>query len=388
MKLTREELADLLEGSPDLDLDSITELDASQVISTVVDHLMDEIDDRAGEPDRAEDRDDGNGTEPDPAMDDAASGNPEITWFEYDEWDFAAHDYRPGYCRVGERRGTEGDGAFYEETLRSNHGLVIETRRRFEQLRPEESRRVFRLDDGPDIDLDEAIAFHADKLAGTGPLPRFYTRRNKIVRDVAVALLLDMSASTNDEIGPATPPTAGATAKRVIDIEKESAVLMVEALGAIGDAYGLYGFSGQGHDSVELHVIKELDAAFDDAARRRLSGIEPVRATRMGPAIRHTTSKLDAYPAKVKILILVSDGQPQDDDYGPDRGVIDYAVHDTKRALLEARRKRIMPFLITVDSDGHEYLGQMCGDIGYEIVADIESLPRRLPRLYRYLAGD
>ena len=28
----------------------------------------------------------------------------------------------------------------------------------------------------------------------------------------------------------------------------------------------------------------------------------------------------------------------------------------------------------------------MCDDIGYEVVSDIESLPRRLPALYKVLA--
>ena len=43
------------------------------------------------------------------------------------------------------------------------------------------------------------------------------------------------------------------------------------------------------------------------------------------------------------------------------------------------------PFCITVDRAGHDYLKQMAADIGYEVVADIESLPQRLPSLYRRL---
>jgi len=107
----------------------------------------------------------------------------------------------------------------------------------------------------------------------------------------------------------------------------------------------------------------------------------------MGPAIRHTIAKLDDHDARVKILILVSDGRPQDEEYGPVRGEKEYAIHDTKRALLEARRRRITPFLITVDSAGRDYLRHICDDVGYEVVADIESLPSRLPKLYRHLAA-
>jgi nitric oxide reductase NorD protein len=87
----------------------------------------------------------------------------------------------------------------------------------------------------------------------------------------------------------------------------------------------------------------------------------------------------------VKILFLVSDGRPQDHGYGRDRTEKEYAIHDTKQALVEARRKGITPFALTVDKEGHDYLGQMCEDMGYEVLADIEALPSRLPTLYRRL---
>ena len=40
---------------------------------------------------------------------------------------------------------------------------------------------------------------------------------------------------------------------------------------------------------------------------------------------------------------------------------------------------------ITVDKEGHDYLGQMCGDMAYEVLDNIELLPARLPSLYRRL---
>ena len=44
-------------------------------------------------------------------------------------------------------------------------------------------------------------------------------------------------------------------------------------------------------------------------------------------------------------------------------------------ALIEAKRKGMVPFCLTVDRYGHDYLKTMCADIGYEVVPDIESLP-------------
>ncbi len=253
-----------------------------------------------------------------------------------------------------------------------------------------------------------------EKRAGHPHTDKLYWRRNKVERDVAVAFLLDMSASTDEEIEKrrqqfkdepdfdndprryfqwlaqrrAQQAAGSGMPKRIIDLEKESTVLLITALETIGDTYGIYGFSGYGRDNVEFYVIKDLDEPFSDKVTRRIDKITPIRSTRMGPALRHATAKLDSYDAKVKILFLVSDGRPQDHGYGRDRTEKEYAVHDTKQALVEAKRDSITPFLITVDKDGHDYLKQMCDDIGYEVVDEIESLPRRLPTLYRHLAAD
>ncbi len=409
--LTKEQLMELLENSVEITISEWAEGDLASSLGMFLDNLEKDAATPAGEP-----KDQDGETGDDPGGGEGADDEElkvEVDWHYYDEWDFRASDYRPRWCRVGERPADEGDTEYYEETLRKHHGLVMETRRQFELMRPESFRKLKRLEDGHDIDLDEAISFHIDKKAGVGPLARVYTRRNKIERDVAVAFLLDMSASTDEEIekqrqkyeeeeedfqgdpskyfqwlAQRRARQAIEPPKRIIDLEKESTVLVVEALEAIGDAYGIYGFSGYGRDNVEFHVVKDLDEEFNDRVRKRIGKIDPVRSTRMGPAIRHTIHKLEEYDAKVKILIMVSDGRPQDHGYGRDRTEKEYAVHDTKQALNEAKRVGVTPFLITVDKEGHDYLKQMCDDIGYEVVDNIESLPRRLPTLYRHLAAD
>ncbi|MEE8422445.1 MAG: VWA domain-containing protein [Dehalococcoidia bacterium] len=407
--ITQEQLQELLEKSVEITISEWAEGDFASSLGLFLSDLDKDMATPAGEGEAQKGDQPGGGEEGEPEQDLPI----EIEWFYYDEWDFRAADYRPRWCRVGERPAEEGELDYYEETLRKYHGLVMETRRQFELLRPESFRKIKRLEDGDEIDLDRALEFLVDKRAGVGPLAQIYWRRNKIERDVAVAFLLDMSASTDEEIEKQRPKydekeddfdddprkyfqwlaqrrakQAVEPPKRIIDLEKESAVLIVEALEAIGDSYGIYGFSGYGRENVEFYAIKDLDERFGDRVRKRIDKIEPIRSTRMGPAIRHTITKLEEYDAKVKILILVSDGRPQDHGYGRDRTEKEYAVHDTRQALLEAKRAGITPFLITVDKEGHDYLGEMCTDIGYEVVSDIESLPRRLPSLYRALATD
>jgi nitric oxide reductase activation protein len=54
-------------------------------------------------------------------------------------------------------------------------------------------------------------------------------------------------------------------------------------------------------------------------------------------------------------------------------------------ALTEAHSRTITPFCLTLDKAGHDYLKTMCQDMGYEVLADIWTLPERLPYLYRRL---
>jgi nitric oxide reductase NorD protein len=403
--LTPEQLAELLAKSVEIDLDSMMDGDLDASTGMFMSNLMKEAGNQANEKsdkgDPTSDSSTGEGEGEEPLI-------PIVTVYYYDEWDFRAQDYKPRWCAVKESKLEQGDDKFYENALREHAGLVAQTRKQFELMKPEMFRKLKRLPDGEDFDLDAAIEWMIERRAGANPSDKIYWRRNKIDRDVAVAFLIDMSASTDEEINKrekkyddddydddprkylswwvskrrqelTSPP------KRIIDLEKESTVLLMTALETIGDQYGIYGFSGYGRDNVEFFVIKDFDEHLDQPIKNRLDKITPIRSTRMGPAIRHATHKLNLTDAKVKILFLLSDGRPQDHGYGRDRTEKEYAIHDTKQALNEAKREGITPFALTVDRAGHDYLKTMCEDMGYEVVADIESLPSRLPMLYRRL---
>ncbi len=329
-------------------------------------------------------------------------------WYLYDEWDFRANDYRPDWCLVKEETLEEGSAEFYDDTLKKHKKLASEIRKQFELLRPEIFKKIKKLTDGEEFDLDDVIEAAIDRKGGVTPSDKLYWRRNKEERSVAMAFLLDMSASTDEDIVKEIEndvnidwddPMAFMTylkqrsnqgnkkRRRIIDVEKESAVLLMHALEIVGDTYGVYGFSGYGRDDVEFFVVKDMKEKLSETVKSRIDRIRPVRGTRMGAAIRHTIAKLNSTEARIKVLILVSDGRPQDHNYGRDRTEKDYAIRDTHKALTEAKRKHIIPFCLTVDQDGHDYLAAMCDDMGYEVVHQIENLPARLPTLYRMLTS-
>jgi len=317
----------------------------------------------------------------------------------YDEWDFRAKRYVGQWCCIREKVMGEGSSYFYDKTLESRRTLAIEIKRQFEKLPAELLYKVKNLDDGDEFDLDLVIGELMDKRAGHTPSGKVYTKKKKIQRDVAVAFLLDMSGSTADLISKNRPTMQYDDSmkydfikfvmqprRRIIDIEKESIVLLCHAIESLGDHYGIYGFSGHGRSKVQFLVIKDLNEAFSEKIKRRVDQIAPIHGTRMGPAIRHTIARLHACGSTLKLLFLVSDGYPQDSLYGYDDDDKEYAIHDTKMALIEASKKNIIPFCLTVDSAGNDYLRTMCNDIGYEVLDDIETLPHRLPMLYKKLS--
>ncbi len=404
--LSKEQLQELLEKSVEISINELMDMDLAESSGMFLDNLLKEVNQIQGERQEGQQAmgDDSTGA------DDGAELPVEPQSFYYDEWDFRAADYKPRWCRVQEQRGESGTPNYYNETLHDHAQLVQETRKQFEMLRPELFRKMKRLTDGEDYDLDAVIEWYTEKIAGAATETKLFYRRNKVERDVAVAFLLDVSASTDEEIqkhqdqrqddqfdddprkylswwAQRRAEAARHPGKRIIDLEKEAVVLLIEALETIGDKYGVYGFSGYGRDNVEFFVYKDMDEPFGDRIKERIDKIAPVRSTRMGPAIRHCIWKLQNTDAKVKILILLSDGRPQDHGYGRDRTEKEYAIHDTKMALTEARREGMVPFALTVDRAGHDYLKQMCQDMAYEVVADIERLPRLLPALYRRLTG-
>lgn len=343
--------------------------------------------------------------------------------FLYDEWDYHGQRYLHGWCRLFEE-GLHTDpnalgGRDPDELLAAVRPLAHAVRRRFEQIRPSGYRRQAKVTDGDELDLDSIVAARSDLRVGVSPDERVYSRRERLRRDVGAIFLVDLSASTDDVLNEepsaleeAEPPAAApsgpqdlrdpyfdedeewdfearrledAERRRIIDIQREAVLTMSGALEAIGDQYGIYGFSGYGRDCVEFFVAKDLGQAYDRNVLEALAAMTPKRSTRMGPAIRHSIRKLEAAGTALKVLMIVSDGFPQDCDYGPERGEHEYGVQDTAKALREAEAAGIETFCVTVDRSGHDYLRRMCPEDRYMVIEESHELPDALEKAYRQL---
>src|SRR5581483_8369908 len=91
--------------------------------------------------------------------DDGSALAPAPKQFLYDEWDFRAADYKPRWCRLIEQVIAEGETDFYENTVSDRRSLVHQTQRQFELVKPELFRKIKRLYDGEEYDLDAAIEY-------------------------------------------------------------------------------------------------------------------------------------------------------------------------------------------------------------------------------------
>ncbi len=291
------------------------------------------------------------------------------------EWDHAIQDYKPAWVQVKEHKLEPDTGAFVQGVLDEYGAEIRQLRRRFQALRPEQLRRVRGVVDGDEFDLDRLIESRVERRAGGTPSDRIYSRHHRNQRDVAVAFLVDLSSSTNE--------VAGETGKRIIHVEKEALVMIAEAVDAIGDSCGIYGFSGYGRDHVAFYVAKDFKDPYDDSVRRRIGRMSHKMENRDGAAIRYAARKLMEQPASTRLLVLLSDGRPL--DCGCDAYYDAYAQADTKVALRELRQQGIHPFCITVDPRARAYLKEMYGEVGFVVIDRAETLPQRLPAIYQRL---
>ena len=293
------------------------------------------------------------------------AARPEEEGFAYEEWDDAAGVYRVEAARVFEVDAPTGGLENYQRIREANRRAINETRRRFEQLRVEE-RWLHGQRDGAELDIGRLITAMTDLRAGQQPDDRIYKRFVRQRQPVAILTLVDVSGSTQG---------------RVLPVEQEAVVLFSEGLRTLDMPHAFYGFSNTHALSCELQRIKRFDEPGSDAAYKRLGNLRAGGATRMGAFVRHAAKLLGERPQPRRILLMLSDGRPE--DRGEYRG--SYGVRDTMMAVQEARRQNVHTFCISVDSadDAGQYLEQIFGKAGFLSLPSVELLPKRLPEVFR-----
>jgi len=291
------------------------------------------------------------------------------TCFIYDEWSHTENDYHRDHCFVHERRQeAAGDcrlGADLSDQIR-------QTRRVFEQLKPELVRREKYLAEGQIINHDLLVAYLVQRRIEPAPKVNFYERPRVKQRDLAVLILMDVSGSTGEQSGAA----------RVVEIEKQAAAILAHGLESLGDRFALCGFSGNGRENCEFLLYKDFDEAWGGAALSRLLSARPLSSTRIGAALRHAGYRLSQVEARQRLIMLITDGKPEDTGYDP---ASRYAQHDVRKACEENERQCIHTFCISTEENSLADMEIMFPRRRFAILSDIRRLPRVLPRLYIHM---
>ncbi|THF65580.1 nitric oxide reductase [Pseudothauera nasutitermitis] len=284
------------------------------------------------------------------------------------EWDYRKQTLLAEHVRLTEMAARHAPPATLPLHLKHTARRL---RQQFAALAP--GRRWLKAQpDGSELDVDAVVRAQTDRSCGRHPSEQLYLSLEKRERDLACLVLADLSLSTDTWVS---------SEARVIDVIRDALLLFGEALGSTGDAFALAGFSSIKRAKVRFHRLKDFDDRFDDRIRGRIMAIKPGYYTRLGAAIRRSTQLLEKHGAARRILLILSDGKPNDLDLYDGR----YGIEDTRMALMEARRAGLTPFCVTIDREGAGYLPHLFGPGGYAVIRKPEELPARLPLFYAQL---
>jgi len=283
-----------------------------------------------------------------------------------DEWDYKKQRLQKDHCRIIPMISRDAEAIDLPIKLKSQARKI---RRQFEILRPQR-QWLNRQSEGSELDLESYVNFLTDRKHGhvNSDTPVYRELRNE-TRDLSCLVLADLSLSTDAHIN---------NTSRVVDVIRDSLYLFSEALSVTGDRFALHGFSSRNRSHVRFFNIKSFDEPYNNNIRGHINAIRPGYYTRMGAAIRHASNLLEKEATSQKLLLIITDGKPNDLDKYEGR----YGIEDTRQAILEAEKKGLQPFCVTIDEKAEDYLPYLFGKNAYVLVKNVQELPAKLPLLY------
>lgn len=288
----------------------------------------------------------------------------------YPEWDVRIGKYLADHCRVliSDAPANEESATYARDPAASRRIRAV--KRQFEALRPGRMTTRGHLD-GDALDLDAAVRSEVDRASNGEGNDRVWLQSRPIARDLAVSILLDVSRSTESAV----------TGRAVIDIEREALDALAWGLDACGDDFAIHAFSSLKRDRVYVQRCKEFGEPMSQLVEQRIGSLRPGFYTRMGAAIRHVSAGLSEQSRKRRLLLVITDGKPNDLDHYEGR----HGIEDTAMAVREARRAGHAVYGVTIDRKGKSWFARMFGQGSFAIIPDPDRLIYALPQIYRQL---
>lgn len=290
----------------------------------------------------------------------------------YPEWDYNSNNYRPDWVSLYESLHPSANPAVIDKLLSKHDALAKRLKRLLDLLKPQNHVRIRYQEEGSELDLDIAIRSLIDLKSGSQPDPRINMHHRNDGRNVAVMLLLDLSASLNEK--------AAGSDQTILELSQEAVALTSWAIEQLGDEFAIAGFSSNSRHEVRYQHIKGFTEDWDDEVKGRLAAMEAGYSTRMGAAMRHAAHYLDARKADKKLLLILTDGEPADIDVHDERLLIE----DSRKAVQELDQQGIYTYCINLDPKADEYVQDIFGQ-QYTVIDKVERLPEKLPQLFMAL---
>jgi nitric oxide reductase NorD protein len=278
----------------------------------------------------------------------------------YHEWDSNVAEFEPDRVSVFESSVEPGDPEWATRTAYAYRGLIRRVEREFQTLGAHRVR-LTRQPDGDDLDLQACIDLRVAVRSRHTPDEKVYAVTRPPRGGVALAILADVSGSAEATLAPGV---------RVIDIEKVALLVATHALETTGDRHAIFAFSSMGAPRVAVRTAKSFDERGAAAVGQRIAALDSLGNTRLGAAIRHATAVLRRERAARHLLLVISDGLPNDTD----GYVEDYGIEDARMAVLEARARGVMPHCLTLSAEDH-YALRIFGSAAQVVVRKPEHLP-------------
>lgn len=286
----------------------------------------------------------------------------------YPEWDRHARVSRPDWTTIRDLPAPSGNQAAMSAMLDAVPQLRGQLTRLVRGARVGRAERLRRQDDGEELDLDAVLEAAVDLRAGLMPDHRVHRSRGRRRRELAVALLLDVSASTASRL-----PNGS-----VLDLQRQAVALLAEALVPAGDAFCIYAFASNGREDVRLATVKALDEPWNVGAQGRLAGLAPGLSTRLGAALRHTGALLRDRPEHRRLVLAMTDGAPFDIDT-PDPEDL---AEDARHAVLTLKRTGVDVFGMVLGEQDIAAAEAIFGRASCLAVPRLDQLPARLSQMY------
>lgn len=285
------------------------------------------------------------------------------------EWDYRKSEMQKDFCRLHLMETKKVEPHVFSPLLKEKAKRL---KAQFEFLAMQK-QWLKGQPEGSEIDLERFILRQADQKNGHARTDEnLYLELRQNIRSLSCLLLADLSLSTDSYVNNEC---------KVIDMIKDSLYLFSESLSATQDRFSIAGFSSKRRDMVRYYPIKSFDEQQSEKIRDKISSLSPGYYTRMGTAIRYATENLEQETTETKLLLLLSDGKPNDIDLYEGR----YGVEDTKHAVNEAFKKGIRVFCVTIDDEDNNYLPYIFGSSNYVKIKRATELPDKLPKLYSLL---